>query len=93
MDPFDPGPARQPATGSSARARTIRRRLVGRLADAVTSHLTIDGDEGDWQPFLDEVAIKVLREHDGVLSYLLRLELGAALPLHRHPSGEECIVL
>lgn len=64
-----------------------------RVADADTSHLTIDADEGAWQPFLDGVSIKVLREHDGVLSYLLRLAPGASLPPHRHPQDEECIVL
>lgn len=74
-------------------ARAIRRRLMERVADADVSHLTIDGDEGEWQPFLDGVAIKVLHEHDGVLSYLLRLAPGARLPPHRHPHDEECIVL
>ena len=39
------------------------------------------------------VAIKVLREHEGVLSYLLRLDPGASLPPHRHPQDEECVVL
>jgi quercetin dioxygenase-like cupin family protein len=79
--------------GSPAQARSIRRRLMERVADADESHLTIDGDEGQWQPFLDGVAIKVLREEAGVLSYLLRLEPGAVLPPHRHPHDEECVVL
>jgi quercetin dioxygenase-like cupin family protein len=64
-----------------------------RVADADTSHLTIGADEGEWQPFLPGVAIKVLREHAGVLSYLLRLAPGATLPAHRHPLDEECLVL
>lgn len=75
------------------RARAIRRRLMERVADADTSHRTIDAGEGEWQPFLDGVSIKVLRERDGVLSYLLRLAPGATLPPHRHPQDEECIVL
>ena len=66
---------------------------MGRVADADTSHLTINADDGDWQSFWDGVAIKVLREHDGVLSYLLRLAPGATLPPHRHPHDEECVVL
>jgi quercetin dioxygenase-like cupin family protein len=74
-------------------ARQIRRRLLERVADADESHLTIGADEGDWQPFCDGVRIKVLREHDEVLSYLLRLDPGATLPAHRHPIDEECIVL
>jgi quercetin dioxygenase-like cupin family protein len=82
-----------PPCGTSTQARTIRRRLMERVADADVSHLTIDGDAGDWQPFLEGVAIKVLREHAGMLSYLLRLEPGAVLPPHRHPHDEECVVL
>lgn len=81
------------ACGTSTQARGIRRRLLERVADADLSHLTVDGDDGDWEPFLDGVAIKVLREHAGVLSYLLRLDPGAVLPPHRHPSDEECVVL
>lgn len=64
-----------------------------RVADDDATHVTIAEDEGDWQAFLDGITIKVLREHDGVLSYLLRLQPGASLPPHRHPHDEECIVL
>ena len=64
-----------------------------RVAEADASHLTIADDAGEWWPFLDGITIKMLREHDGVLSYLLRLEPGARLPPHRHPQDEECIVL
>lgn len=64
-----------------------------RVADADDSHLTIDSDDGQWQPFLDGITLKVLREQDGVLSYLLRLQPGASLPPHRHALDEECIVL
>jgi quercetin dioxygenase-like cupin family protein len=80
-------------SSSSAQARAIRRRLLERVADADLTHLTIDGDEGEWQPFLEGVEIKVLREDAGILSYLLRLAPGAALPPHRHPHDEECVVL
>jgi quercetin dioxygenase-like cupin family protein len=80
-------------SSSSAQARAIRRRLLERVADADLTHLTIDGHEGEWQPFLEGVEIKVLREDAGILSYLLRLAPGAALPPHRHPHDEECVVL
>lgn len=83
MDPSD----------TPGRARSIRRRLMERVADADTTHVTIAGDEGEWQPFLAGVHIKVLREQAGVLSYLLRLEPGASLPPHRHLQDEECIVI
>jgi quercetin dioxygenase-like cupin family protein len=78
---------------SPGRARSIRRRLMERVADADATHLTIAGDAGEWQPFMDGVQIKVLREQAGALSYLLRLEPGATVPPHRHPQDEECIVI
>jgi quercetin dioxygenase-like cupin family protein len=93
MDPSGFQPRRPPRPLASTQARKIRRRLLDRVADADTSHLTIDADQGHWQPFLEGVDIKVLREHAGVLSYLLRLAPGAALPPHRHPVDEECMVL
>ncbi|WP_341889456.1 cupin domain-containing protein [Variovorax sp. YR752] len=74
-------------------ARAMRLRLLERVADAEDSHLTIGPGDGEWQAFSEGVAIKVLREQDGVLSYLLRLEAGARLPAHRHPVDEECVVL
>jgi quercetin dioxygenase-like cupin family protein len=86
------GPAAPPSRASPT-ARKIRRRLMERVADADDSHLTIDADDGEWRPFKDGVAIKVLREQAGVLSYLLRLAPGAVLPPHRHPQDEECVVL
>jgi anti-sigma factor ChrR (cupin superfamily) len=67
--------------------------LLERIADADNSHLTIDSDEGEWRPVLAGVTMKVLRQHQGMLSYLLRLEPGAVLPPHRHPCDEECVVL
>lgn len=93
MDPFDACPLHPPPVVSSGQARAVRKRLMERVADADASHLTIDADEGDWQPFLEGVSMKVLREQNGVLSYLLRLAPGASLPAHRHPHDEECIVL
>ena len=93
---MDPLARRSPQTlprAAPGRAQAIRRRLMDRVADADASHLTIDGDEGAWRPFLEGVTIKVLHEHDGALSYLLRLEPRATLPPHRHPRDEECVVL
>ncbi len=80
-----------PAT--PAQARAIRRRLLERVADTDDSHLTVPPGAAGWQPFGDGVQIKVLREHGGLLSYLLRLAPGARLEAHRHPADEECVVL
>lgn len=93
MDLPDTPDSERPAPGTPHQARTIRRRLMERVADADGSHMTVDADDGEWLPFVDGVAIKVLREHEGVLSYLLRLDPGASLPPHRHPQDEECVVL
>jgi quercetin dioxygenase-like cupin family protein len=78
---------------AASRSRAIRRRLMERVADADTSHMTIDAPDGEWQRFLDGVRIKVLHEDAGTMSYLLQLEPGACLPAHRHPADEECIVV
>lgn len=86
----NPGPCSPSAPGP---ARHIRRRLMARIADADERHLTIDADEGDWLPFVEGIAIKVLREDRDSLSYLLRLAPGASIPPHRHPRDEECLVL
>ena len=80
-------------TPPPARARAIRHRLLERVADADDTHVTIDADDGEWQPFLPGVRIKVLREQGGVLSYLLDLAPGASLPPHRHLMDEECVVV
>jgi quercetin dioxygenase-like cupin family protein len=93
MDTSQPPDPQTLTPCTSPQARHIRRRLMERVADADVSHLTIDGDADGWQPFVDGVTVKVLREHAGILSYLLRLEPGAVLAPHRHPHDEECVVL
>ncbi|MFO1326657.1 MAG: cupin domain-containing protein [Rubrivivax sp.] len=82
-----------PVEVSPPTARAIKHRLLERVADSDCSHLTIGPDQGDWQPLLPGVMLKVLHEHEGVMSYLLRLAPGASLPAHRHPVDEECVVL
>lgn len=102
MNQPPPDDRRDPAAAPpAARVRQIRRQLMERVADTDTSHRTVPvaatdaaGDAASgWQPFLPGVHIKVLREHEGTLSYLLRLQPGAELPAHRHPRDEECVVL
>lgn len=81
------------STATPAQARAIRRRLLERVADTEDSHVTVPAGAAGWQPFVDGVQIKVLHEHDGMLSYLLKLAPGARLDAHRHPVDEECVVL
>ncbi len=84
FDPDSPDPER---------LRRLRQRLLERMADAETSHLTVQAWEGPWQPFAPGVRMKLLHERDGIRSYLLQLAAGARLPAHRHPREEECLVL
>lgn len=81
------------SSATPAQARTIRRRLLERVADAEDRHLTVPPGPAGWQPFVDGVQIKVLHENEGILSYLLRFSPGARLEAHRHPVDEECLVL
>ena len=59
--------------------------------------LHIAADAIHWRPFPDAPGVdyKVLRRHAtaGGLTLLLRLAPGAAYPAHRHPAGEEYLVL
>lgn len=90
----------EPAFPPPSKVQAIKRRLMERVAaeqpalDAETAGLiTVKADEGEWKPFLPKVAIKVLRREADTLTYLLRLDPGAALLPHEHPQDEECIVL
>lgn len=78
---------------SPVAALDLKRRLMDRVADADQSHVTIPPAGGRWQAFMPGVCIKVLREDGLTLTYLLRLDAGAAIPAHRHPADEECVVL
>ncbi len=89
LDPADP-PCNGPSPGQ---VRGMRRRLLERVADSEDALCTVPADPANWQDFLPGVQIQVLREHQGMLSYLLRLAPGASLPAHRHPQDEECLVL
>ncbi|MEO7640802.1 MAG: cupin domain-containing protein [Ramlibacter sp.] len=72
----------------------VHRKVLERIAQASTDqHLTIAGDAGHWQPFLEGVECKVLKEDGVSMSYLLRLQPGAVIPSHRHSQDEECVVL
>lgn len=80
-------PAEPPALARS------RRRLLRAIAAAETRLVTVPPADDGFQRFVDGVQIKVLHETGGLMSYLLRFAPGAALPPHRHPVDESCIVL
>jgi len=89
-----------PQFPEAGRVETIKQRLMRRVeADVPASQpdaqglLTVRADEGQWKAFLPNVSIKVLRREQDILTYLLKLEPGAALLPHDHPQDEECIVI
>ena len=72
----------------------IKQQLLRRIAaDSTGRHLHQPPEAAGWQPFGEGITMKVLHESEGVMSYLLRMAPGAALPAHRHPVDEECVVL
>lgn len=81
------------SSATPAQVRAIRRRLLERVADTDDSHFTVPAGPAGWQPYGEGVQIKVLHEHEGALSYLLRFAPGARIDAHRHPVDEECVVL
>jgi anti-sigma factor ChrR (cupin superfamily) len=82
------------AAADAAAVQRVRARLMRRIAqDSVSHHIAISADAGSWHAFLPGIERKVLHEHEGVMSYLLKFAPGAVLPAHRHPIDEECVVL
>lgn len=86
--------ASAPSPGDALSIARVRRKLLARVAEAQRArHVTVRAADGQWQPFGPGLTLKVLHEHEGVMSYLVRLAPGATLPPHRHPIDEECVVL
>lgn len=80
--------------GDALSIARVKRRVLARIAEEQrTQHLTVRAEDGAWQPFGPGLTLKVLHEQGGTMSYLVRLAPGAALPPHRHPVDEECVVL
>jgi hypothetical protein len=87
--------AQRPDDGADAATLLrVRARLMKRIAgDSVPHHVAIPAEGGSWHRFMPGIERKVLHEHEGVMSYLLKFAPGAVLPAHRHPHDEECVVL
>lgn len=80
--------------GDEVSRQRVKRRLLARIAEQQQArHLTVQATDGQWRPFGRGLTMKVLHEADGIMSYLVRLEPGAVLPPHQHPTDEECVVL
>ncbi len=82
------------APGDALSIARVKRKLLAHIAEEQrTQHLTVRAADGQWQAFGPGLTLKVLHEHEGIMSYLVRLAPGAMLPPHRHPVDEECVVL
>ena len=85
-----------PAELGTAERERMRARILKRVAAAPPSGtVTVRAHEGVWRDFGLGVQIKVLHEEisTNTMSYLLRMEPGARVPVHSHTQEEDCLVL
>lgn len=81
---------------STAERDRMRARIMKRVAAAPPSGMaTVRAHEGTWRDFAPGVQIKVLHEDSSAntMSYLVRMEPGARVPVHSHTQEEHCLVL
>ena len=78
LAPIEPAPARAAAMGQ---------RILERIAVREEDFLTVHRDQGDWRIRGPGIAEKRLVNAPGIYACLLRLEPGAALPPHDHPTA------
>lgn len=84
----------EPSQPSDQQRAKIRAQLFQRIhasAAAEAPRVTIRSDQGKWRKILPGVRAKTLDRHNR--AFLLDIEPGASLPMHRHHEDEECIVL
>jgi quercetin dioxygenase-like cupin family protein len=88
--------ALRPVELSVAERDRMRSRILKRvLAVPPAGTLTVRAAEGAWQDHSPGVRLKVLREEPALrsMTFLLRLEPGAQIPVHSHSMEEHCYVL
>ena len=104
LDPDDPQRAEnvetalleglEPLQPSKEQRVNVRQRLLQRVQASViaeSSRITIRSDQGNWRQIRPGVRAKTL--DPDIRAFLLDLEPGASLPMHRHHEDEECVVL
>lgn len=86
----------EPEAPTADAAARIKRRVLKRVADGphtdATGMLDIRRAEG-WQPFADKAEMKVLHDDGLTMTWLVKMEAGAAIEGHDHAGNEECLVL
>lgn len=86
LRPVEPGPLR---------AAALKARLQAELASARASgeFVTVLRGQGAWRSVAPGVALKPLVDAPGICAFLLRMDAGASLPPHDHPTREESVIL
>jgi len=87
--------ALSPIDPVALRAAAMKARLLEevRAVRASGDFVTVHGGEGTWRPIAPKVSEKRLLDASGIRARLVRLEPGAVIAPHDHPSAEESVVL
>jgi anti-sigma factor ChrR (cupin superfamily) len=81
---------------TTAERDRMRARILKRVAASPPSGMvTVRAQEGDWRDFAPGVQIKVVHEDSSTntMSYFVRMEPCARVPVHAHSQEEHCLVL
>lgn len=81
----------QPSTQQRAKIRAQLFQRIHASTAAESARITVRSDQGQWRKIRPGVRAKTLNKNSR--AFLLDLEPGASLPMHRHHEDEECVVL
>jgi anti-sigma factor ChrR (cupin superfamily) len=85
-----------PVELSTAERERMRAQILKRVAAMPASGMvTVRAHEGVWRDLAPGVQIKMLREDSATstMSYFVRMEPAARVPVHSHTQEEHCLVL
>jgi len=83
-----------PRAPNANRTADIRARILERVHSDRQRFLTVRATDGTWLAIAPGVAVKHLQDDGTMQSFLLRLDAGARLPAHDHPTCDEhCVVV
>lgn len=75
------------------RSSAIKDRLLQRVRDSRTAHLTVRADEGAWESMGPLVDRRILSDDGVTRTFIMRLQPGARRPSHSHADQETSYVL
>jgi len=83
-----------PCAPNAKQTADIRARILDRVRSDRQRFLTVRTTDGTWLAIAPGVAVKHLQDDGTMQSFLLRLDAGARLPAHDHPTCDEhCVVV